>query len=697
MKPCALAIATSLLVSSTLSADEDPFVVNLKDPEYSEGVVKTNKGGVITAPGLRIQAKQIHLINRKDEQSISAQGDLLMEYEGRYFVGEKLEFDFIHRTGYLVDGRANIDIWYMGGNHVRLDCDGTLFLDTPFLTTSVNRKNPWAIRANSARVSDGEILSAKNITLRALNVPLLWLPSYSTNLRKMKDPAIRYRGTWDTGLGPKLSFRYRFFSTDTFNAYARLDYRFKYLVETKKIIPRGLGGALEADYASKDKLATFQTRNYGALDKIFPDENGSKRFRFQGIYKVSSQDKYSKFHVQWDRMSDDRMVGDFRDTDFEINTQKTTYLEGLHYSRSAYTGLTLRPKINHFDTLNQELPTGVVALRPLTFWNTGVIMENYASGSYLDYTFANQLDKILQDRKSGRVETLNTLYRPFSFWGTTITPRIGLVGIYYTQSPDKQAVGQLLGSYGGDANIRFSKRYSHFKHTIEPYARYVGYTRPTVSVDDYYVFNINDGYDKLDQLRFGIRQLYFLDCNPIFLPGVIVDLYAYSFWGAESFTQRIPKAFIDVEYNKPTYALKGGLAWNIQESLLDYGNVNFLWTLSSSVALGLEFRHRSKFWWRKAVHDNFVVDFARPIDELLASPLADGRNTFLTKAHFRLSPRWNLQLQTFHGWGRADEHRYNGAKVDLYTMVTGNWQMKLSYEYMPNDPIRVSYSFKLIK
>ncbi len=688
MKFRLLTIAASLALSTPIFAEKaDEFVINLKDPEYADGIVKTENGGVITAPCLRIQAQAITYINTKKEQEITAEGDLMMEYHGRIFVGEKLQFDLLSKTGYLTKGRTKEGGWYTGGDRMELLPDGNFIIYGAYLTTSVSRQSTWEIRADTAKITDGHLLSAKDVQFKVMDFPLLWLPAYKTNLTEFKDSPIRYRLLWDKGLGPRLSMRYRFFSTETFGAFARFDYRLK----------RGPGGALEADYLSKDKRTVFQTKNYGALDKIFPDENGSTRYRFQGIYKTKSEDEYTRFHVQWDRLSDNRMISDFKDPDFEINTQKTTYLEFSHYRDWNFTNLSVRPRINPFQSLAQELPYGVFGIRPIEILQTGIIMENYASGSYLDYTFANTLDKELKDRKAGRLETLNSIYRPFSLGGLSVTPKAGLVGIYYSNGPDRNAVGQFLYTYGGDANIRFSKVFPQFKHTVIPYAEYLGYSKPRARVNDYFVFDIHDGYDRLDQVRFGLKQLFFTKENAIFLPGVVLDLYGYSFWGAKSFDQRIPKLFADLEFNRQSYAILGGLGWNLQERVLDYGNAEFLWTVSSALAFGVEFRHRSKFWWRKSIQDNFVVDFARPLDELLVSPLSDRRNTFLTKAHFRFSPRWNMQLQTFHGWGRENEPTYHGAKVDFYTMLTGSWQMKLTYEYMPNDPYRFSYSFKLIK
>lgn len=690
MKLRPLAIAASLAFATPLFPEKtEEFVINLKDPEYLEGIVRTEKGGVITAPDLRVQAQKITYKNTKEEQLIFAQGDLMMQYQGRIYVGETLEFNLLTRTGYLKGGRTKDGSWYVGGDWIELLPDGNFFIYGAFITTSTSRANPWEIKADTAHITDGHILTAKDVRFKALDFPLLWIPYYKTNLTKFRDPPIRYRLQYDTNLNIRASVRYRFYSTETFAAFARFDYRFK-----KNLGP---GGALEADYLSQDKRTVFQTKNYGALDKSFPDENGVVRYRFQGIYKTKSEDEYTRFHVQWDRLSDNRMISDFKDPDFEINTQKVTYLEFSRYRNWTFAECNVRPKINPFQSLAQELPYAATGLRPFEFWKTGIIMENYASGSYLDYTYANVLDRELKDRKSGRLETINSIYRPFSWRGFNLTPRIGLVGIHYSDSPDKNAVGQFLYTYGGEISSRFSKIFPRYKHTIIPYAKYLGYTRPSVAVDDYFVFDLADGYTRIDQIRFGVRQLFFTKENSIFLPGLALDIYAYSFWGANSFTHRIPKVFANLEINRQNYAIFSGLGWNIQENVLDYGNAELLWTLNSSFALGVELRHRSKFWWRKAVHNNYIVDFARPLDQLLASPLSDRRNTFLTKAHIRFSPRWNMQFQFFHGWDRLDEPNYSGAKVDFYTMLTGNWQMKVTYEYQRNDPFRFSYSFKLIK
>ncbi|MBI3236288.1 MAG: hypothetical protein HYZ48_01055 [Chlamydiales bacterium] len=83
---------------------------------------------------------------------------------------------------------------------------------------------------------------------------------------------------------------------------------------------------------------------------------------------------------------------------------------------------------------------------------------------------------------------------------------------------------------------------------------------------------------------------------------------------------------------------------------------------------------------RKGNHENFFVNIARSIEELIDSPMADGRDTLLSRFFFRLTPRMTCHVQTRHGWGRNDEPRYNAGKVDLLTMLTSNFRLKLSYE-----------------
>jgi hypothetical protein len=150
-------------------------------------------------------------------------------------------------------------------------------------------------------------------------------------------------------------------------------------------------------------------------------------------------------------------------------------------------------------------------------------------------------------------------------------------------------------------------------------------------------------------------------------------------------------------WNQPSYALYGGLAWNQEEKVVDYCNIRGAFTINAALAFGAEFRHRSRFDWRKADHQNFILDVSRQIDELLISPLSDRRNTILFRLYARIMPGLNCLVQSHHGWGRTNEPAYSEFKVEFFKMLTCSWQLKVAYQYTLNDPFQVTAALQLIK
>src|SRR5579883_1628302 len=115
--------------SASLCADSQEFKVNLKDPTFSKGSITTTQGGVIEAEDLRIQAKKIEYTNKTENglpvKKVVAEGDLLLEYRNQAFVGRRLEYDFISKTGTVWNGRTSTEYWFLGGDEIELLSDGS--------------------------------------------------------------------------------------------------------------------------------------------------------------------------------------------------------------------------------------------------------------------------------------------------------------------------------------------------------------------------------------------------------------------------------------------------------------------------------------------------------------------------------------------------------------------------------------------
>lgn len=679
-----------LLLTAFLYADEKvDLTVNLKDPVFSQGVIQTDQGGVITGEGIRIQAQRISYTDRIENgvhvKKVLAEGDLMLEYNGQVFVGSQLEFDFTRRSGTLLEGRTFVDLWFIGGQKIELSEDGSYYIYGAYITTSENQDHTWDIKAGAVKITKDRLLSADNIKFRFVKIPIFWLPSLKSNLKVFKDPPVRYKVTWDKGLGPRVTMRYRVYSWENFNLFFRFDYRFTL----------GPGAALEADYHSDDNRTILLSKNYAAYDKEVPDEQSPKRWRFQGFYHTESKDQSTRVHLTYDKMSDIKMPSDFKSDDFDVNTQKRTILLVNHNKENFFSTLSFQPRINSFQSLDQELPLITVGIRPFTLGKTGVISTNFMNGGFLDYVYATDLHHFLKNTHAVRLETRNHFYRPFRSKYGTVMPSAGVVGIFYNNNPERHAALQGVLNYGCTLSTRLSRGYSSFRNTIEPYINFQGYTAPLSATDDHYIFSIEDGYAKLNLLRAGVKSSLF---TRLFNPVFSAEVYTYGLFDSHTdFGTIFPRTYLELSWKHPIIGLQGKVAYNQAEHTWDIANVGAQWTVNEHLAFTCEFRHRSRFDWRKANHENFFLDSARSLPNLLDSPLSDQRNTLLTNIQMRLTPTTTLNFEGHFGWARLSEPGYSEIRAELFKLISCGWQLKLGYRHIPNDPYQFTASLSLAK
>jgi hypothetical protein len=177
---------------------------------------------------------------------------------------------------------------------------------------------------------------------------------------------------------------------------------------------------------------------------------------------------------------------------------------------------------------------------------------------------------------------------------------------------------------------------------------------------------------------------------------ITLDLYTQVFAGKTAFHRAVPKIYWTTDFRYPSWLISTDLVYNLQEKLFDRTNIRSAWTLSENAAFTLEFRHRSKYDWRKSNYTNYIVDIERSIEDLLLSPLSDGRNTILSKYQFRFSPLWTCHIESHIGTGRKDEPNYYAYEIKLRTILTGRWEMEVGYKYSPSTRQWIFPSFKLL-
>lgn len=682
-----------LAIVSLHAKSPDKITVDLRNPTYKGGTLYTDEGGVVNTQDLRIQAKSIQYIQKKEGgeeiHRIKASGNLMIQYKGRVYVGRELNYDFISHSGTVLEGKTFSSAWYIGADEIKIKPDGSYEAENAFMTACENKESSWDVSAEKISVLKQNLFDAQNIYFRILKTPLLWFPKLKLNLQKFGESIIRKTITWDSGQGPRAEIRSQLYSWHDFAIFGRLGYRWS----------TGWQGALETEYAPGDSRTNFTTRSYVGTDRLTTAPNKEFRYRLQGDYRWTAPDNKTNTAIKWDKYNDVRMPSDFKSDDFEVNTAKRTLFWFHTQKPFAIANLKARPRINTFESIKQDLPSLYTSILPLNMGKTGVISNFRMKASYLDFAYSDQLAAHptfhpLSDFRSGRFEIQEALYRSCHLGALTVTPNIGGIGILYTNSSSHETKALGVLNYGVDLTASGYRIFNAYKHKIEPYASFSALSKPTAAPDDHYIFSIQDGYDKINQIQIGLRNLLYTS-HPA--PYFKADLYANAFFSDPTIPQLIPRAYLWLGWQMPSLQLIFHNCWNFRHHTLDFSIARCKWTVSENMALSLEGRYRSKYDWRKADHENFILDVTRPESALLSSPLSDRRITLLTDLFVRFTPFWECHIQSHHGFYRTTENPYNEIQINLFTWLSSGAKLRISLSHTDKESYRFGAGIDLVK
>ncbi len=667
---------------------------DVRNPTYANGEIYTESGGVLCGEDFRIQAMQIRVLRGaldEAQYSVEASGSLMVQYGPNLFIGERIEYDFLTKTGTIFCGRTMVEPWFFGGEQIHLLADGSYQIEKAYATTSESEYEDWAIVADLATLSPDHFLEAKNLKLKILQLPVFWVPSMRVNLDWIFDAPIKYHIKWGGNQGHRFGLAYKLFTWNNWTSTLLLEYRLKY----------GLGGGIESSYRSQDKKTVFHSINYAARDAsiIHPDQRF--RYRFKGVGDTLLFDDRVTAHLSYDKVSDIDMPTDLDDKGLELRTVLRTELLLRNQDENRISSLTTRLRINNFQTVKEQLPTFATSFRPVVLGSTKIISESSMKLSYLDFSYGNN-QVCVHDYRSTRLEFSPLFYRHFTFRGVNVTPEAGGVLIGYGNSPDHSAKCLAVGKLGCQMNMRFWRNYINYKHIVVPYLNYTYYSMPTVlpgghkgfDPNGHYIFDIEDGWYRLSMLRFGVLQSVFhkrSQSNRV----LAADIYANAFFNTHTFSQSIPKAYAQVTW-KPFLFLTNILdtGWDFIHNEVDHFNFRTEWTFDANLAAFIEYRHRSRFDWRKADRTNFILDSFLSISELEKSQLSDRRDTLLFHLFYRFHPSWAFEFESRYGWNRIEEPPYTEFEIDLLGRLRSSINFKLSYQHREDDD-RLSVYFSI--
>lgn len=675
-----LACIPQLAAESTPVAVSDGVTVDLRNPVFKDGVLSTNEGGVISNGDIRIQAQKMRYIRRDGpdgpEVRVEAEEQLMLEYGDWVFVAQAVEYDLESRTGTLFAARTALDAWYVGGKIIDLHADGSFNVQDAYITSCENIDNEWQVVSDEVLVHKDRTVEASGITFRFVRLPVFWFPKFKGNLESFLDSPIRYRfgvGGHDRFLA---SMRYRMFSVDDWHTYLRLDYRAR----------RGPGAGIETEFRRPDLSTIVLTRNYIANDSTVFDPDLRTRYRVEGkVRSEFGENERYKLEARWDWLSDEDMPSDYQEKDFNLQSAGRTELLVRRQDDAWLANLYARARVNKFQTVKQELPTVQAHVRPVSFGESGFILDNRVELGYIDLQFANDLT-MTRDFHAFRSEYNPHLYRPFKFGPVTMTPDAEFIGIYYGNAPGGSDEWLLTGSVGGSVRAHLYKAQPQRKVLVTPYISAHHWFDPTSSPTEHFIFDQDDGWTELNHVELGFDyQIYRWD-SPVhphrFSSRCWVDWFPDT-PTLDSQWHRVHAQFVWDPYPTVRHAMQTSL--DIARLSPGYFNWRSAWTFTEDLALAAEFRYRNAYTWRKANVRRFMLEAFHNEDDIKDSGLSDRRNTVLLHAFWRVAPTWALELESRHGWNRRSEPDYNEFQFTLHTILRCSWHVELSYSLREHE------------
>jgi len=660
---------------------QEEITVDLREPVYRDGVLSTDQGGVISAPQIRIQARQLRYTRKGSGLdfiwTIEGEGDLMVEFGEYLFVGEKLCYDFQAREGVISHGKTAVPPWFFGGETLELRKDGSYLIYNGYVTTSEKDQPDWGIYSNLVEVDKEHRLKARQVYFKAFRYTVLWIPALRIDLDSILDHPIRYRFRWGGRQGPRFGLTYEVFSSEQWKTFLRFDYR----------LTRGPGGGIETHYHSLDGKTEFQSINYLAKDSSILHRSEKGRYRFQGKFKKGMDQDKTHLLLTYEKISDKDLPSNYRDRDFDFNPSERTQFLLKREEKEWIGSLYARVRINNFQTIKQELPTLEVNFKPFVLGKTGMIVENRANASYLNKEYSKNLLHV-RNYSSSRFEYFPTFYRPIAMGRfCTLTPNIGIVSILYGDSPKKEAQWLLLGRGGIDIRTPLYAYYGSFKHVMEPYIRYRYCSSPTSSPHQHDIFDISDGWTGINALSFGIPHALYAKqedgCSECLLSA---DVYSNVFFDTDKIPRAVPRLYGKLSFfSLPTLKQSLAMGWNLEHNQVDLFNWRTEWTLNADFAIAAEYRHRGPYWWRKVDHDNFFVDMFHDERRLRHSSLSDQRETLLLHFFYRFHPNWSCELVSRQGWNRRREPSYLEFEFEVLTTIQTAWHVRFSYQHQENE------------
>ncbi|HEY1173543.1 MAG TPA: LPS assembly protein LptD [Verrucomicrobiae bacterium] len=494
--------------------------------DLANGIASTEKGGRVKRGPTILTANRLSL-NQKTGWA-TAEGAVVLEHEGAMWRGEKLEYNFLTKQLKAEEFRTGYNPFYASG--FSLAGDGTNEVYTAYygtLTTDDVEDPGYKIKAKSLTIVPGKYIEAKSATVYLGDVPVFYWPYYKRHLDRHPNNIVLTPG-YRSLYGPYMLTTYNWYGNTNLDGSVHVDYRQK----------RGVGGGPDFKYnLGKFGIGEFKyyaTRDEDARLNAINQPLSDFRDRISFNHQLNLRTNFfAQASVRY--QSDEFMIRDFFEEEYEKNIQPITFLETGYFWRNFSLSAYAQPQVNDFFDTVERLPEIKLAGMRQQLGDLPLYYETESTAGYYRRQFGHNL---FNEFQASRADTYHQITLPQTYFGwLNFTPRAGGRFTHYSETDGfgstLEEENRGVFNTGAEVSFKVSRLWKEsqnkffqvdgLRHIMEPSINYVyvptpnaeprelpqfDYLQPSFELTpiDFPDFNSVDSIDAQNVFRFGWRN-----------------------------------------------------------------------------------------------------------------------------------------------------------------------------------------------
>ena len=444
-----------------------------------------------------------------------AEGHVVLKRKEGEFTGDRLAFNFGTMAGDFTDTKVYAKPFYGAGKKMSKVGENHLRMESGYLTTCDLDKPHFRFGARKVDIYPGDKFVARNVRLIVGDVPLIYMPRFTQDLRDKK-PVFTFTPGYDKNWGAFLLTAYKFHLNNDVGGTLHLDYR------ERKDVAEGLDlnyktekygeGLIRTYYMNERPLAKGQ---HFWEPRLVPTPE-HERFRAEWRHKWDVDDKTNAIW-QYYKLSDKNFLKDYFLRESDRDQTPPSYVVITRRLPHGILGFRVDDRINHFVDSIDRLPQ-----ISYNFSNTKIGDSGFYWKS--DSLYSNLVNRLASPsdfkQKAMRFDQDQEISHPLKLSIFEFKPFVGGRQTYYSRIPPyKDRTDVVRGIYrtGADISTKFYKIYDittnawglnihRLRHVITPTIAYDYVHDPTIPPSELPQFDEIDAFTRAHTINFSIEN-----------------------------------------------------------------------------------------------------------------------------------------------------------------------------------------------